>query len=237
LNYTINDIQTSSVAKMKSDLIKGWTAHRLKDQTVVQLIPFPRVTSTDGFQTTANQTPLSTPDAVDATYNTPEKRRVAVAAWMRAPASAGLGNSAAADAPGLVDYFIDPAPIFEYNAAGVQEIGGGRWKPGVIDFSAPSPGAGLSSSGAVVTDTRQAWTVNQFSDLALYVTGGTGAGQLYGIKSNTATTITLGNSLSPALNSTSTYIVGHLASQEGTHPEGWVHIAVAALVPASVFRL
>lgn len=53
--------------------------------------------------------------------------------------------------------------------------------------------AGIATAGAALTltDTAQAWTVNQWANMAVYIVSGTGKGQWAIIASNTATVLTL----------------------------------------------
>lgn len=51
------------------------------------------------------------------------------------------------------------------------------------------------------------WTVNQWANSQLRVTGGTGAGQIRSIASNTALTLTLSSALTTALDNTSTWVI------------------------------
>ncbi len=59
----------------------------------------------------------------------------------------------------------------------------------------------------VVTVTAAGWTVDDFSTRFLTLTGGTGSGQVLPIISNTATTITVSGTFSPAPNGTTTFAV------------------------------
>lgn len=64
-----------------------------------------------------------------------------------------------------------------------------------------------SCTTTVLTLTGPTWTVNQWANSQLRVTGGTGAGQILKIASNTANTLTLATALTTALAADSTWVI------------------------------
>jgi hypothetical protein len=74
-------------------------------------------------------------------------------------------------------------------------------------------GTATSGAAASLTDTAQAWTVNDYVGDFLVITAGTGAGQTRRITSNTATTLTVATwTVTPLIASTYTIYQGRLSS-------------------------
>lgn len=74
-----------------------------------------------------------------------------------------------------------------------------------------------ATAGAASTldDTTQAWTVNNYNDFTVRITGGTGAGQIRRIASNTATQITVASAWTVIPDATSTYTIESNGNIEG----------------------
>lgn len=86
------------------------------------------------------------------------------------------------------------------------------WRTDKIISTGAASGGTLSS----LTDASQTWAVNQFVSFGIQITGGTGAGQVRVIGSNTATDITVTVNWTTAPDATSTYTItaGEFANYE-----------------------
>ena len=70
--------------------------------------------------------------------------------------------------------------------------------------TAGTPG---STTWGTLTDSGQAWTVNDLRGKLIEITGGTGSGQIRSIDSNTATSITIAGTWTAPVNGSSTYAI------------------------------
>lgn len=79
--------------------------------------------------------------------------------------------------------------------------------PAWIDTGFQSFATGTATSGTSTTLTNSAknWATNQWTNYQLRITGGTGAGQIRTVASNTGTVLTVSSAFSPTPDSTSTY--------------------------------
>ena len=68
-------------------------------------------------------------------------------------------------------------------------------------------GTATAGGASTLTNTGKAWTVNQWTNYQIRITGGTGAGQIRTIASNTATVITVSAAWTTAPDATSTYSI------------------------------
>lgn len=122
MNYGTNDLQnnTSTVAQLKGWLITLWQRYANYGIIVAQQTIVPRVTGT--FTTVQGQTPMSA-----------EANRLIINAWLRAPVSAGAGQSAMFDAGGALTAILDTASYVETNILNTTPggptapIAGGVW--------------------------------------------------------------------------------------------------------------
>jgi len=106
--------------------------------------------------------------------------------------------------------------------------GGGREvtvaaKSGTVGVSVPALSNGTATAGSTttLTDSSKSWTTNAYAGKVARITGGTGAGQVGYIASNTATVLTFSNTLATALDATSVYEVRedlHIAFYDGGTP-------------------
>lgn len=62
-----------------------------------------------------------------------------------------------------------------------------------------------TNDSTTLYDTGQAWTINEYADYYLWITGGTGANQIRAIASNTATALTVSVAFTTTPDATSTY--------------------------------
>ncbi|MFO0157533.1 MAG: hypothetical protein ACK51V_00675, partial [bacterium] len=81
--------------------------------------------------------------------------------------------------------------------------------PSWVDANYLSFATGTATAGAASTLTNSAknWTTNQWTNYQIRITGGTGAGQIRTIASNTATVITVGTAWTTTPDNTSTYSI------------------------------
>lgn len=94
------------------------------------------------------------------------------------------------------------------------------------NYSGKATAGGASS----LTDSTQAWDVNELATRALYINSGTGQGQSLVIASNTATVITCTGTFSPAPDNTSAYTVyGNYCDASG------LEVAVSVIGLADVY--
>jgi hypothetical protein len=70
-----------------------------------------------------------------------------------------------------------------------------------------SQGTATAVTDDTLEDSTQSWTVNQYSDYAVYIYSGTGEGQIRGIASNTADTLTLDSDWTTNPDTTSKYYI------------------------------
>jgi hypothetical protein len=92
---------------------------------------------------------------------------------------------------------------------------------------------GTATGGTTTTlvNSGAAWTTNQWQNLKVSIVGGTGAGQIAAIASNTATTLTFG-ALTTAPDATSQYIIG-LDYTSGVHMTGTGNAVAGAALQAA----
>ncbi len=92
------------------------------------------------------------------------------------------------------------------------------------DFAAETNGSGTATGGSTTTliDTGKTWTINQWANYALHITGGTGANQWGLIIGNTATTLYVTPAFGTATASGSVYEITsfYLVPTSGTTPLG-----------------
>lgn len=84
----------------------------------------------------------------------------------------------------------------------------------------PTAGLPVTSATATTITTGQNFVTNQLANRMLYIISGTGVGQYSRIASNTATVITLTDSLSPVPDSTSKYKIEGFTSGKATSATG-----------------
>jgi len=154
--------------------------------------------------------------------------------YIRAPASAGAGNSLTYDANalGINVTIVDAAAQIEVNASNVLTLNGGFWQTQPAVFTGTAS-ASLSKSGFTITDARQAWTTNAYTYATFVITGGDeNVGSAVEITKNSATVLTVLNS-APAVDTTTTYVIEPTPTTDGTHPNSPAAQAIsAALTPS-----
>ena len=93
---------------------------------------------------------------------------------------------------------VSSAWTIQPDSTSVYVIEGSGYKP----FAT---GTATAGGAATLTNSGKNWTVNQWSNYQIRITGGTGAGQVRTISSNTATVITVSSNWATQPDNTSTY--------------------------------
>lgn len=75
------------------------------------------------------------------------------------------------------------------------------------DYLSFATGTATSGGASTITNTGKNWSTNQWANYQIRITGGTGAGQIRSISSNTATAITVGSAWTIQPDNTSTYSI------------------------------
>jgi len=96
-------------------------------------------------------------------------------------------------------------------------IGIGNLKEILRTLVEASVDTGIATGGGTnyLDDTAKSWPVDAFADLIIEITGGTGAGQIRKIASNTATRITVTPDWTTVPDATSTYRIGFYGKMSG----------------------
>ena len=195
--------------------IQGWYATVVNDaiangQHVILGTILPIVNTTDGGQTTANQTAIAN-----------ESVRQAVNNWLRGSAASSFSN------PAWVQIVDVCAPI-ECNSSGVLTQNGGYWLPPALIGSNPVVSSTFTSGSTTVTlnDTSQSWTQDAYKGLDVLITSGALINTTSSIYGNGPTSI-LCQALTGSPIAGVTYQIIHSNTLDGTHPssEGYVIIA------------
>ena len=82
-----------------------------------------------------------------------------------------------------------------------------QWTGRMLFIAAYSSGTASAGASTTLTDAGKAWGVNQWAGLQVRTTGGTGAGQVRSIASNTATALTVSVAWTTNPDATTTYVV------------------------------
>lgn len=75
------------------------------------------------------------------------------------------------------------------------------------NYNAFTTGTATAGGASTITNTAKNWTTNQWTNYQIRLTGGTGAGQIRTIASNTATVITVGTAWTTAPDATTSYSI------------------------------
>ena len=201
-NLVTNDI-AGTLASLKANVLSVAATANLFGAKYWHCTMLPVTTSTNAWRTASAQT-----------VSANEANRLAFNAWLRDTSASGF--VAQAGGSSKAGYF-DNAALVEVNSANVLTLNGGFWKVPVSDLVSGTATAGASGS---LTDSSKSWTTNAYRGMWVYITGGTGAGQLKQVYSNTSTVLSLTPSytFSPVIDATSTYVICDLFTGDGTHP-------------------
>lgn len=217
VEYGTNDLYVDgrTALQLRADLLNiGNALRRLlgPDAPLYLTTLVPRTTSTDGWQTGANQTVAS---------SSAETERQTHNAWVRARSFAPFNG------------YFDTAQALEADSSGALAAGGAFWPPGSTQVS----GTATSGSSTTLADTTKTWTTDQWAGYVAYIVSGTGAGQSRGIWTNTSTALTIEPSSAWSTNpdATSVYRILDARTVDGTHPSSIGATAMAAKVAISVF--
>lgn len=228
--YGTNDLATSTAAQIKSYIL---TATRRIIATGVKKVfvcpILPRSGSTNGWQ-----------DYVNQTASAYEAIRLPVNQYLRAPASAGAGNSLLYDLGSLSTNcgLFDTGALIERNSDGslitinpatgaISNGSGGYWT--VFGTTQYDTNAGtISGTTSTIVDSAKSWTTNQWCGYMVAVT--TSSVTTYAeIGSNTATTLTINGTI-PAPNSGSTYYLYKSPTMDGIHPTDFGHLLISPAI-------
>lgn len=230
LAFGRNELGTS-VATTKASILAVAKWFMARGSRVIACTILPAPTSTDGWYTVTNQTPQA---------GASETNRVSLNSWITETSSSGFVAQAMAQVSGFANAgdaaSCDPCAAVECNAAGALTVGGGR----VLGSQSAKVVTGTLSSGAAgsVTDSTQSLSKNAYKGYAIYITGGTGSGQLRAIGWNsTVGEFGVASNFSPAPDNTSTYEVFNPIGFNGVHPvSGGFAVIAASLSPSSLIR-
>lgn len=234
--YGTNDIAGgATAATVKASLLQHWNNLAARGVTAIYRTTItPRNTSSNGWSTLAGQT-LQSFESVRQTINQ----------WLRAPASAGAGNSARFDSGGLVAAIFDTAALIEVNSDGsVPTISpttgalvggtGGYW---FVDTTAYDSGTLTSSTTGTLTDTTKTWTItpaHQYLGSMVVITADattpSSVGSFGFIAGGTANSLTLGLNWGVQPSAGASYKIYHGVVDDGTHPNKRGHIRIAAAI-------
>lgn len=238
--YGRNDLSLS-LSAMKANCIT--IAQRSIDAGIAffwETTLIPIATSTDGGQTYANQTPGTTQEITRQAFNK----------WLRAPISAGAGNSFLYDVgTGYVAYIgvFDTGATLEKNSSGtaitisgtdgsISNGNGGYWPIDTTATHYTNNIGTISGTTSTLTDAGQSFSVNQYAGYCVAIT--TGATTVYKeISSNTATVLTFsGTTTAPT--SASTYFIykGYFIPDDFTHPTDAGHVLMAGAINTALFN-
>lgn len=234
--YGANDLYAAgrTLAQLKADKLVWWSYLAAKGCAVFATTLLPDTTSTDSWRTVSGQTLLNSgANTTRQSYN----------AWLMAPATAGPGNSALADAPGILTGTFDPAATLEVNADGtlitrnpstgaINNGVGGFW---YIETTVYETGTVTSiPSSTKLADTTKTWTVNQWTDYVMVITADpitpAAVGQVRLIAVNTATQLTTDTPWVTTPSTSATYTIIKIFSSDGVHPYAFGHKRAAVSV-------
>lgn len=225
-NYGTNDLDVSTVAVIKANMLAHWADCARRGLKMFHCTIIPKTTSTDLWQTVANQTVLG---------SGVETARQQVNQWLRAPASAGAGNSAMFDAAGTLAGVFDVAAPMEVNANGslitinpaTGAISNGAGGFTYCDTTVVGTLTATATGAGTVTDSSKAWAANQWLDFALVVTADAttpaSVGQFAMVTANTATQLTLDRTLATLPSVGATFKLIRVYQTDGTHPTTFGH--------------
>lgn len=94
-------------------------------------------------------------------------------------------------------------PAIGFSEALMVSTGAFRWD----DFVSFATGTATSATASTLSNSAKAWTTNQWTNQQVRITGGTGAGQIRTISSNTNTQLTVSANWTTTPDATSTYSI------------------------------
>lgn len=229
IEYGTNDFNGGSTAAAVESIVLtvGAEMRRLGLPKVFVCTVVPRVSSTDGFATTANQTPLNAGN---------EAQRVLYNTWVRAgcpidpttKAAVAVGTSGAL----LAGQYGHPITGYFDTAAKVESsLNSGKWLPALR----MATGSMTSGSNVITSSDANFSSANQEvgGDKGQYFSI-TGAGPAGAILTNVAATITSSTQIACAANAsttvTNTALAMGLCTADGVHPTGRGHYLMSQAI-------
>lgn len=199
-HHGTNDVNGDrSLVQIQADLQTLWQAWHRRGCRVIACTVTPKTTSTDGWKTTTNQTPASAAFTAGGV-------RTQLNDWIR----------------------TKPAPLWDVLdvcTACESSTDSGLWAVG----SEADSGTATSATSTTISDTGKSWTANQWTGYRVaWYSGATYRGSLQ-IAGNTNTRLTIDGAGSPMPAAGDTYRVYGTTTQDGTHPSGVGHAAMAAV--------
>lgn len=185
----------------------------------------PRVTSTDGYVTTANQTPIAS-ESVRNAYNT----------WLRDPSANGFVQQTAVPAKAAI---FDAAAAIEVNASNVLTLNGSFWMIAPNGGTPIVSGTLTAATQTAVSDTTKTWTTDQWRGYVVRMINGNGINTNQSIYRTIAASSQLGVISYGAGNIPSigdSYIIFQTYTSEGTHPTSIGYQLIAQSFPLSLVR-
>ena len=223
--YGTNDIVNgATLATMKANMLLNanyWTALGKK---FVQTTILPRVTSTDGFVTTANQTPLAT-----------ESVRQGVNSWLRDSSINGFISQSAN--PTLTAVFDAAAPV-EVNSSNVLTLNGSYWK--IRGAAAHTGTLTTVTSLTSFTDSALGAVQDYYRGYCLCMTSGAAANTQADIFSNSSGglmalgSVSTGLSILPSAGD-SYSLFNNQYTVDGTHPTSYGHTVISNTGNINIF--
>ena len=230
-----NDIAAGiSQSTIEANLVVMWSFLQRRGMKVCQTTFLPRTNSTDGWTTITNQSPYG--GAVQ------EATRQGLNQWLRAPSSAGAGNSATFDAAAngvTLNCVLDVDALLEANnndtlisinpsTGGISNGAGGYWQVDTTTYDTGSVSTWYSNQKA--NDINKSWIVNQWWGYQLKITSDIGTpaavGQIQSIATNTNNQLTT-NVFATLPDSGAGYAIIRQPTADGIHPNTAGHIKAA----------
>ena len=238
--YGTDDIGAgTSLATMKANLITFWGYLNARGMIVHATTILPRTNSTDVWQTVGNQTVIN---------SSQETVRLGLNQWLRAPASAGAGNSALYDAAGILTYLEDTDFGVEVNSDGsaitinattgaISNGSGGFWKCDTTAYDSGTVSSWTNSQKP--NDTTKTWTSGQWYGYSFVITSDAGTPAAVGQLQQIATTNPTGlitNAFTTLPDTGCGYKIVKTYAFDGIHPTTFGHKAMADQINAAHFR-
>lgn len=206
-NYGTNDL-ASGTAAIQAAILVNAEYHISRGQKYFHCTIIPKVTSTDGFQTVANQTVQGT-----------EATRLALNAWLRDTSSSGFVQQCSN--PSLVGV-IDVCKYLEVNSSNVLTQNGGFWR--IPTGFTPITGTFTTGGTNQFVDTSKNFTANAYKGYSLLVTSGAAINKTMCIGWNNTNTINTYSSIGATAAIGDSYSIVNLSTIDGIHPTTQGHL-------------
>lgn len=235
-NYGTNDIGTAvTLAAMKALYLTFWAEAKRRGVTMYQATIYPRQASTDGWVTAGGQSLFGSAAS--------ETLRQQINQWLRAPVSAGAGNSALIDAAGNLAGIFDMAAQAEVNANGtpvtinpatgaISNGVGGCW---ITQATIYDTGTATTTTTTKITDSSKAWAVRAWNDYTVVITAdattpaSVGQARVISVNSN-GTDLSINTAWTTLPSVGATFKIIRTYTIDGVHPTSWGHRLGSAAV-------